>query len=70
MLGNKSRLTCKFVKIQIFKALTRTVLTCGCENTLSLKKRPSEHFERNDLKRIFGQARENGMWIIKYNEEI
>jgi hypothetical protein len=36
--------------------------------SLSLKKRkPSNSFERNVLIRIFGPARENMMWIIKYN---
>jgi len=31
MPGIKSRMTHIFVKIRLFKTLTRTVLTCGCE---------------------------------------
>ena len=72
MPGIKSLSTCKFVKIQIFKAFTRTVLTCGCESwKLSLNKEELlNSLKGNNLKGISGPARENGMIIIKHNEEL
>jgi len=56
--------------------LTRRVLTRGCEIwklSLSLSQKREDllkTFERNILRGIFGKARGNRMWIIKYNEEI
>jgi len=38
----KSEMTCKFVKMRLFKTITRTVLKCGCETCkiyLSRKER-------------------------------
>ena len=74
MLGIKSRMTCMFVKIRLFKMLTRRVLTRGCEIwKLSLSQKREDllkTFERNILRGIFVKARGNRMWIIKYNEEI
>jgi len=79
----KIRIACKFVIIRLFKTLTRTVVTCGCEMwklsvclsvCLSKKKRADllNSFERNILRRIFGPARQRERErdvVIKYNEE-
>ena len=73
MTGIKSRMTCIFVKIRLFKTFTLRshVLLWKLEtNVLSLKT--SEYlnpFETDNLRGIFGPARENRTWIIKYDEE-
>ena len=74
MTGIKSRMTCIFVKIRLFKTLTRTVsrvaMKAGNFRLLSKKSEYLYPFETNILRRIFGPARDSGMWIIKYNEEL
>ena len=54
MPGINNRVICKFVKILLFKTVTRKVLTCSCESwkiylSVSLKKRDDllNFFERN-----------------------
>ena len=65
MPGINNRVICKFVKILLFKTVTSTLLTCGCESwkiylSVSLKKRrPSEIFRKKYLKANIW--RENGM---------
>jgi len=54
-------MTCIFVKIRLFKTLTRTV------SRVAMKAGKPEP---NTLRPIFGPAKESGMWIIKYNEEL
>lgn len=54
MSGIKSLIACKIVKIRLFKTLTRTVLTYGCEACKLFlsqeKRRPYELFGKKYLK--------------------
>ena len=58
--------------MQIYKTLTRPVVTCGSE-TWTLTKFDENLlriFERKILRRIYGPVQEGDIWIIRNNEEL
>ena len=67
-----SRVLSKKTKAIIFKTLLRPVLTYGSECWVLSKKDEMSLlvFERKILRKIFGPVQENGVWRIRYNEEV
>ncbi|KAJ4441600.1 hypothetical protein ANN_11456 [Periplaneta americana] len=74
--ANLKLLKCKILtrtdKIQIYKTLIRPIVTYSAE-TWTLIKSDQDYlrkFERKIMGRIYGPVLDNGMWKIRYNEEI
>jgi hypothetical protein len=54
------------------KTLVRPVLMCGCESWSLTKNEENEIniFERKILRKIYGPTNDNGVWRIRYNQEL
>jgi hypothetical protein len=68
----QSRLLNKDTKCKIYKTLIRPVVLYGSESW-TLTKADEEKlrtFERRRLRRIYGPTHENGVYRIKYNDEL
>jgi hypothetical protein len=68
----KSKIIKRSVKMQIYKTLIKTVVSCGSE-TWTLTKCDEnllKIFEREILRRIYGPVQEGDIWKIKNNEEL
>jgi hypothetical protein len=68
----KSKIIKKYVKMQIYKTLIRSVVTCGSE-TWTLTKADENLlriFERKMPRKIYGPIQEGDTSRIKYNEEL
>jgi hypothetical protein len=59
-------------KMQIYKALIRQAVTCGCESWTMEKedKNILRRFERKIIRRIYGPVRQGREWRIRNNEGI
>jgi hypothetical protein len=68
----RSRLLKKDTKCKIYKTLIRPVVLYGCESwTLTIKEEEKLNmFERKVLRKIYGPSCVNGIWRIKYNDEL
>jgi hypothetical protein len=62
----------KDTKCKIYKILTRSVVLYGCESWTLTKKEEEKLniFERKMLSKIYGPSCVNGVWRIKYNDEL
>jgi hypothetical protein len=59
-------------KMQIYKTLTRPVVTHGCEYWTMKKEDENilRRFERKIIRRIYGPVRQEREWRTRNNEEI
>jgi hypothetical protein len=62
----------KDTECKIYKILIRPVLLYGCESWTITKKEEEKLniFERKILRKIYGQICVNGVWRIKYHDEL
>jgi len=62
----------KDTKCKIYKTLIRLVVLYGCESWTLIKTDEAKVSicERKFLGKIYGPSRVNGVWRIKYNEEL
>jgi hypothetical protein len=68
----RSKLLKKDTQCKIYRTLTRPVVLYGCENW-TLTKTEEEKlniFERKILRKIYGPSCVNGVWRMKYNDEL
>jgi hypothetical protein len=68
----RSKLLKEDIKFKIYKTLIRPVVLYGCESwTLTTKEEERlKIFERKILRKIYGPSCVNGIWRIKYNDEL
>lgn len=59
-------------KSKIYKTLIRPVVLYGCESRTLIKTDEAKLsiFERKILGKIYGPIHVNGVWRIKYNDEL
>jgi hypothetical protein len=68
----KSHFLSTQTKIKLYKTLVRPVLMYGCE-CWSLTKNEENKInilERTILRKIYGPTNDNGVWRIRYNQEL
>ncbi|KAJ4450085.1 hypothetical protein ANN_01492 [Periplaneta americana] len=68
----KSKILTRTDKIQIYETLIGPVLIYGAETWTLIKPDQDSlrKFERKIMRRIYGPVLDNGMWRIRYNEQI
>jgi len=68
----RSKLLRKDTKCTIYKALIRQMVLYGCESWILKKTDNEKHSisERKILKKIYGPTSFNGVWRIKYDDDL
>jgi hypothetical protein len=68
----KSKIISRRSKLQMYKTLTRPVLTYGAETwtLMAVEENAVRRFERKVLRKVYGPVVDKGVWRARYNNEL